>query len=64
MGQEIKINDVRLVICDRCKGEGVIEVATGDSERCRKETCPQCDGKRVMKRILTITYQPLNKNEH
>lgn len=66
MGQQIKIQDNRIVVCERCKGEGTIMVATEDAERYRQETCPQCDGTRVMKRILTIEYQPLNylKNEN
>lgn len=58
--QTKKIQDTRIVVCDRCQGEGFIIVATGDAERCRKETCPQCGGTRVMKRILKIEYQPLN----
>lgn len=55
-----KIQDTRIVICDRCQGEGEITVATGDAERCRLEPCPQCRGFRVMKRFLTIEYQSLN----
>lgn len=55
-----KIQDTRIVVCDRCQGKGTITVATGDVDRCRIEACPQCGGTRVMKRILTIEYKPLN----
>lgn len=64
--QQGKIQDTRIVVCDRCKGEGTIMVATGEADHYREEPCPQCGGTRVMKRILTIEYQPLNnlKNEN
>lgn len=61
MGQEVKMKYVRMVVCNRCQGEGSIEVATGDADRCRQETCPQCGGMRVMKQVVTVELLPIKK---
>lgn len=61
IGQEIKIKNIQMVICDRCQGEGCIEVATGDADHCHLETCPQCGGMRVMKRVVTVEFLPIKK---
>lgn len=56
-----KIQETRIVICERCKGEGSIQVATGDADRCRIETCAQCRGTRVMKQITTVEFFPIKE---
>lgn len=57
-----KVRDTRIVVCDRCEGEGCIIVATGDAEHCRRERCPQCGGLRVMKRVLTVEYSKIEED--
>lgn len=56
-----KIQDTRIVICERCKGEGGIQVATGDADHYRMEACPQCGGMRVLKRVVTVEFLPIKE---
>lgn len=53
----MNIRDVRIVVCPRCQGFGQLESATGDKQRYKYIDCPECGGKRVLERTVSINYK-------
>lgn len=53
--------DTQKVICTRCSGNGIISIATGDSDKCQDEYCPFCLGVGMMIQTVTTEYQVIKK---
>jgi len=50
----------KTIVCPTCKGEGTVKVGNlREMHNHDTDTCPDCWGKRVMRRIVKIEYQKI-----
>jgi DnaJ-class molecular chaperone len=50
----------KIIICPTCQGEGEIKVGNlVEHHNHDTDTCPDCRGKRNVRRIVTIKYEKL-----
>ena len=48
------------VVCSTCKGEGTIKAGNlREMHNHDVEICPDCDGKRMLRRIVTIQFEKI-----
>jgi len=60
--QTMSVKTIRqVVVCPECKGEGIIQTQKfyGHTEGYIpvNRSCPACHGRRLLKRITTVTYE-------